>query len=72
MLYQLPTGKTRPLTIEQYLAMKDEDFEALIAADAGYHVENPFYDSALEDETLDEFSLPEDIAELPEELDEDE
>jgi len=48
MIYQLPNNKIIELTIEQYLEMTDDDIEYFIAYDIGDHVENPFYNSLLE------------------------
>ena len=68
MLYQLKSGKTIRLTEEQFFKMTDAELHELEADDHGYQVEDPFYDSCLEDKevTLDDFELPEDIEDIPE------
>lgn len=49
MMYQLPNGKTIEISTEQFLDMTDEDFEYLIAHDAGEQFQNPFSNSVLYD-----------------------
>lgn len=70
MLYQLPNGKTVKLTEEQYFNMSDVDLKYLQGSDTGYTVDDPFYDSVLDDyvksEILSEFELPKDLEEIPE------
>jgi hypothetical protein len=60
MLYQLPNGKTIEITLEQFLAMTDEDIEYLIAYGHGEEINNPFAGSALENPSFEK-----DIRELP-------
>lgn len=47
MLYQLPTGRTVELTVEQYLDMTDDDLQYLIAYNYGDEVEDPWFGSVL-------------------------
>jgi hypothetical protein len=47
MLYQLPNGKVIYLSIEQFLELTDEDVQYLMSIDAGEHAINPFTDSAV-------------------------
>jgi len=42
--YQLSTGKTVLLTMEQYLELTDEKEQELIAADSGVEINDPFND----------------------------
>ena len=49
MIYQLPSGKTIELSLEQYLEMTDEDIEYIVAFDYGEEINNPFYGSTIED-----------------------
>jgi hypothetical protein len=70
MLYQLPNGKTQKMTLEQYLAMSDEDLHQLEGNNGGFEINDPFYESALDEPNyipivLEEFELPEDVEELP-------
>lgn len=71
MLYQLPNGKTHKLTVEQFLSMSDDDLKQLEGNNkGGFEINDPFYESALDEPdyipaTLEEFELPEDIEELP-------
>tara|TARA_B110000967_G_scaffold206439_1_gene253159 strand:+ start:2562 stop:2822 length:261 start_codon:yes stop_codon:yes gene_type:complete len=47
MLYQLPSGRTIELSIEQYLDMTDEELTELDCLGSSYTMEinNPFYGS---------------------------
>lgn len=45
MLYQLPNGKVIDLDIEDILNMNQETMQLLLAADAGIHINHPFYKS---------------------------
>lgn len=47
MMYQLPNGKVVHLTIEEYLALTDEDIQYFMSKDFGDHVANPFTQSAV-------------------------
>lgn len=69
MRYQLPTGKTCTISLEQFLSMTDLDLEALIAADCGSFLEDPFSDfDAIEhkDKPKIESEIPQ-VEEIPEE-----
>lgn len=69
MLYNLKNGKTINLTLEQFLKMSDSDYSELEGENIGYFVEDPFYDSVLEDVDTNVFdTLLEDIEELPEDF----
>jgi hypothetical protein len=63
MIYSLPNGRDIELSLEQYLAMSDDDFHYLIANQMGEPISDPFHGSALyggglhlEEIDLDEFS----------------
>lgn len=45
--YQLPTGKTVHLTVEEYLNLSDEDIQYMMAYDMGETILNPFQGSIL-------------------------
>jgi len=47
LLYQLPTGKVVEMSIEQYLALTDEDIQYLISINYGEHISSPWYDSSV-------------------------
>lgn len=72
MLYQLKNGGTIQIPTEKFLAMSDEELDAL-EENFAYEVNDPFHDSVLDEipptATLDDFELPE-IEELPEDFDE--
>lgn len=46
MIYQLSSGKTIEITLEQYLDLTDEDIEYLIAYNIGDEIDNPFFSSS--------------------------
>jgi hypothetical protein len=48
MNYQLPNGKVIYISIDEYLAMTDEDIQYFIASDYGDTVINPFSGSAVD------------------------
>jgi hypothetical protein len=48
MLYQLPTGKTIEISVEEFLSLTDEDFQNIIASDYGMELNQPFFNSSLE------------------------
>lgn len=50
MLYQLTNGKVVEISIEDYLSMSDADFQNLIGYNQGDYTNNPWYNSALNDE----------------------
>jgi hypothetical protein len=47
MLFNLPNGKTIYLTVDEYLALTDEDFQDLVASGYGEAPSNPFYGSVI-------------------------
>ena len=81
MIYQLPNGKCVEMSTEQYFKMSDEDFQFLIASNAGEEINDPFSGSVLRSGILDknlpieELSLDdlteEELEELGEFIDED-
>jgi hypothetical protein len=64
MQYQLPSGKVINISVEQYLALTDEEIQYLISIEYGEHISNPFTDSAAieqrKDKTYDFDYLPDD------------
>lgn len=48
MNYQLPNGKVIYISVEEYLAMTDEDIQYFIASDYGDTIINPFSGSAVD------------------------
>lgn len=65
MLYQLANGKTIKITEEQFFKMSDQDLHDLEGSSYGYIVNDPFLDSALGtdpiDDILDEIETFEDL-----------
>lgn len=70
--YQLANGRTVRIPEEQFFKMTDQDLKDLEGSNYGYVVNDPFYDSALDDnslptiilddiEIIDEIELDEDI-----------
>ncbi len=55
MLYQLPNGKVIYLTVEQYLELTHEDIQYLMSIDFGEHILNPFTDSAVVENTREQY-----------------
>ena len=53
MLFQLPTGKTVYLTIEEYLDLTEQDIQYLISLDYGESILNPFSGSAVDKQVQD-------------------
>jgi hypothetical protein len=47
MIYQLPNGKSVEMSTEQYFRMTDEDFQFLVASNAGDEINDPFSGSVL-------------------------
>lgn len=47
MLVQLPNGKTVHLTIDQYLALDDEDIQYMISINCGSTASSPWCGSAI-------------------------
>lgn len=44
MKYQLPNGKVIFISIEEFLALSEDDIQYLISIDYGEYVSNPFSD----------------------------
>ena len=55
MLYQLPNGKVIFITIEQYLELTDEDIQYMMSVDYGEYALNPFTDSAVVENTKEQY-----------------
>jgi hypothetical protein len=53
MLYQLPTGKTVWLELDDILQLTKEDLQFLIAINAGEHIHNPFKHSTISKESTE-------------------
>jgi hypothetical protein len=69
MLYQLPNGKVIEISLEDYLEMTDIDFQNIMAFNLGEHINNPWVNSAIdEDEDPEEEDV---VKELPEVTDSD-
>jgi hypothetical protein len=69
MLYQLPNGKVIEISLEDYLEMTDIDFQNIMAFNLGEHINNPWVNSAIdEDEDPEEEDI---VKELPEVTDSD-
>ena len=49
MLYQLPNGKVIQLSIDQYLALTDQDLQYLVAINYGETITSPWYNSVISD-----------------------
>jgi hypothetical protein len=51
MIYQLPNGRIIEMSLEQYLAMDDQELQELNGLSSDYSSEapNPFYKSSLKD-----------------------
>lgn len=47
MLYQLSSGKTIYLTLDQYLDLTDQDIQNMVAGGVGGHPPSAFYDSSI-------------------------
>jgi hypothetical protein len=48
LYFQLSTGKTVYLTIEEYLDLTDQDIQYLMSLDSGESILNPFQGSAVD------------------------
>jgi hypothetical protein len=69
MLYQLPNGKVIEISLEDYLEMTDIDFQNIMAFNLGEHINNPWVNTAIdEDEDPEEEDI---VKELPEVTDSD-
>ncbi len=66
MLYQLKTGRCIEISSEYYFSMDDEDFEAIIAANSGEQIEDPFAISVLRygDDDEEEIEYIEDLLDI--------
>jgi len=69
MFFQLPTGKTIYLTIDEYLNLTDNDILYLVATNSGDTIVNPFAGSAVnknakEKHSLEDYSYLEDEVEI--------
>lgn len=47
MIYQLPTGKIIYITVEQYLALSDEELDMLSGQNIGEYARSPWIGSAI-------------------------
>jgi hypothetical protein len=47
MIYQLPNGKVINITIEQFLAMTDDDIQYMVSMNHGESVNSPWYGSSV-------------------------
>jgi hypothetical protein len=74
--YELPNGKTVLIPTELLLKLTDDELKDYLATANGFEVNNPFFDSVLEDGEniilLEEFEPVEPIDEIPEGFIEDE
>ena len=73
MLYELPNGTTVKIPDEIFFKLTDEEFKDFISNASGYEIEDPFYDSVLENSLdpiiLKKFdTLLDEIDEVPKEL----
>jgi hypothetical protein len=55
ILYQLPNGKTILITIEEYLNLTDADVQYLVSINYGEVVRNPFYGSAVDQNSEEKY-----------------
>lgn len=69
MLYELENGTTVMIPDEIFFKLTDEEFKDFISNANGFEIQNPFYNSALEN-TVIEIDEVDDILENIEELDE--
>lgn len=53
MLYNLKNGSTISISLDKYLSMSDEELDRLELYYRGAEINNPFFDSILEDEGED-------------------
>lgn len=61
MNYQLPNGKVVYLSVDEFLAMTDEDLQYLISIDYGDVIVNPFSGSAVDTKKKPEELEPRDF-----------
>jgi|LakMenEpi03Aug12_release.lakeMendotaPanAssembly.Ray.scaffolds.fasta_scaffold34655_10 hypothetical protein len=69
MIYQLPSGRTVELSIEQYLSLDESDIQELNGISSSYSNEfnNPFqnlFSGSIIDIDIDDPNLPDEIYEL--------
>jgi hypothetical protein len=63
MIYQLSNGKSVEMSTEQYFRMTDEDFQFLVASNAGDEINDPFSGSIIrKSPILDKISSIEEIS----------
>jgi len=55
VLFQLPTGKTIYLTVDEYLNLTDADVQYLVSINCGDALLDPFYGSAVEKNTKESY-----------------
>jgi hypothetical protein len=55
VLFQLPTGKTIYLTVDEYLNLTDADIQYLVSINCGDSLLDPFYGSAVEKNTKESY-----------------
>jgi|LauGreDrversion4_2_1035121.scaffolds.fasta_scaffold360647_2 hypothetical protein len=66
MLYQLPNGKVIEISLEDYLEMTDIDFQNIMAFNLGEHINNPWVNSAIdEDQEPEEEDIVKELPEVP-------
>ena len=58
MLYQLPNGKVIQLSIDQYLALTDQDLQYLVAINYGETITSPWYNSISTEDLIDNVEYP--------------
>jgi hypothetical protein len=66
MLYQLPNGKVIEISLDDYLEMTDIDFQNIMAFNLGEHINNPWVNSAIdEDQEPEEEDIVKELPEVP-------
>jgi hypothetical protein len=65
MLVQLPNGKTREMSFEEWDRLNEADFQYMLATDQGDQIEDPFHSSVLKRPAVHEAidAAPENIEE---------
>jgi hypothetical protein len=68
--YELPNGTTVMIPTELLLKLSDIELQDYLANASSFHVNDPFYDSVLDDGEqillVDAFELPEGVEDIPE------
>lgn len=68
--YELPNGTTVMIPTELLLKMTDTELQDYLANASGFEINDPFYDSVLDDGEkillIDNFDLPEGVEDIPE------